>query len=278
MSFRYSRYGGIIGKDQSFIERKIVEDLEYTNIKRAGNYLRSKELTGTQGYTVGLSPTKDMNVTSGRTIPSGYNPSGSSLTPTGSRYYWNDLGGDIFDGWGDFYIYNPANGAASYIVFTTRNGGDGTIYTETQTHHSKTFTIKHGWVTTGIFKLDVACQDGAFEFSVGCYGNMGSDGSTANIDYSYSATWGLLRYNRNYQTNNTNESWYTYVIFRDPNFNDNTVQDSVGWFTSIYGSDNYACWTGTIKYGMIFYWSKGPTNLSSGWIQNDIEEVGGVWY
>jgi len=239
--------------------------------------LVSKGLTGSQGYTMNtIVPNKDMYQTSGRAIPSGYNPSSGSLTPSGNRYYWNDWNGDWFDGWGDFYIYNPSTTSASYISFANINGSDGTVYTETQTHHSKTFIIKHGWVAQGIFKLDVECSDISFQFSIGAYGNMGSDGSTQNTDIQYAASWGPLSYNYNSQSG-TNEWFYSHCIPKVKTFNDGITLSSGNFTskfrTSISGSDNLALWTDTLRVGATFYFVKG-SNSSSGamyeWVANDI--------
>ena len=118
--------------------------------------LRSKGLIGTQGYTLftgaqdltnadgsygikGMQGTAaNANTPRNRTaeIPSGRNPKSSgALTPTGTRFFWADLGDDICDEWGMWYIYNPADQTASHIQFGTLNGPTGTGYTETQTHH-----------------------------------------------------------------------------------------------------------------------------------------------
>mgnify|MGYP001236712454 CR=1 FL=1 len=243
--------------------------------------LRSKGLTGNQGYTMYTNSVyKDMtSVTWGRTIPSGYNPSSGTLAPSGTRYYWNDWSNDIFDAWGDFYIYNPSNSSASYISFATINGGDGTLYTETQTHHSKSFTIKHGWVTGGIFKLDVECSDDTFNFAIGMWGNMGSDGSTQNTDRQYSASWGTLSYNYNSQ-GNSSEWFYSHCIPKLKTFNDGiTLSGSnftANFKTGTSGNDNLAIWTETLTWGATFYFVKG-SNSSSGamynWVENDIETV-----
>jgi len=244
--------------------------------------LRSKGLTGTQGYTLYTNvPSKDMGSTSARAIPSGYNPSSGSLTPSGTRYYWSDWSGDIFDGWGDFYIYNPSTTSATYITFASVNGGDGTIYTETQTHHGKSFTIKHGWVTQGIFKLDVECSDDTFDFSIGMYGNMGSDGNTQNTDRQYSASWGTLSYNYNSQSG-TSEWFYSHCIPKLKTFNDGITLSGSNFTsnfrTSVYGNDYLAIWTDTLTWGATFYFVKG-SNSSSGamynWVENDIELVPG---
>lgn len=241
--------------------------------------LVSKGLTGSQGYTMNtLVPSKDMRQQSlVRPIPSGYNPSSGSLTPSGNRYYWFDWSNDYFDGWGEFYIYNPSTNSATYISFASMNGPDGTVYTETQTHHSKTFTIKHGWVAQGIFKLDVQCSDTSFEFSIGAYGNMGSDLSTQNTDRQYSASWGTLSYNYNSESN-IRKWFYSHCIPKVKAFNDG-ITLSNGTFTSnfktsVYNTDYLALWTDTLTVGATFYFVKG-SNSSSGamydWVANDIE-------
>ena len=247
-------------------------------------FLISKNLTGTQGYTMYTNTvTKDMATSSARTIPVGYNPrTGNSLLPTGSRSQWSDWGGDWFDSWGDWYVYNPTSQTAQYIVFTNKNGADGTIYTETQTIHSKTFQIKHGYVAQGIFKLDVACtSDDAFEFAVGMYGNMGSDGSTQNQDHTYTnPSWGTLHYNRNSQST-TGEWFYTHIIPKNKADNDTFAIDTTGMFTSVQGNDYLCIWTAPFTHGFTMYFVKG-SNITTGamynWIANDIETNPSTYY
>jgi hypothetical protein len=246
--------------------------------KSSGTILRSRGLTGSQGFTMyTIAPVKDMDSRTTEYIPSGYNPSSGNLTPTGTRYTWRDWSGDWFDYWGDFYIYNPATNTASYISFSDMNGPDEVVYTETQTHHNKSFTIKHGWVAQGIFKLDVECDDSTFQFSIGAYGNMGSDSNTQNTDMQYSASWGTLSYNYNSQSNST-EFFYSHFIPKLKAFNDGITLSS-GNFTSnfrsaIYGNDELALWSDTLTVGATMYFVKG-SNSSSGamydWVANDIE-------
>ena len=247
----------------------------------SGDQLISKGLTGNQGFTMNvLTHNKDMtSVTNTYLIPATFNPSPSptALGPTGARYYWSDWGGDIFDGWGNFYIYDPISGTASFISFSSINGPDETVYTESQTHHGKTFTIKHGWVTQGIFKLDVECEDVTFNFSVGMYGNMGSDSSTQNSDRTYSASWGNLNYNYNSQLN-TSEFFFTHFIPKVKSFNDGITNSgsnfTTNYFTAVSGSDNLAQYTGTLNVGATFYFVKGSnstTGANYDWVANDIE-------
>ena len=244
-------------------------------VKEGGSpYLQSKGLTGSQGYTLYTNSVyKDMNSSTGRAIPSGFNPKGGSLTPTGTRYYWDDWGGDWFDHWGDFYIYSPVHGTASYIGFSNRNGSDGVIYEESQTHHSKSFTIKHGWTTQGIFKLDVECSDPLFNFSVGTWGNLGSDGSTQVTHSQRNESWGSMKVVRTSQ-GGSNEFFTTNIILK--NTTDNTNKTSSIWH-GISGSDNLAIYTPTITAGVLMYFVKGNTsnfwNASMyHWVSNDIQQ------
>jgi hypothetical protein len=245
---------------------------------KSGTTLRSRNLTGSQGFTMyTIEPAKDMRIYSGRNIPSGYNPSSGDLTPAGSRYVWLDWGGDWFDQFGEFYIYNPATNTASYISLSDLDGPDEVVYTETQTHFSKSFTIKHGWVAQGIFKLDIECDDSTFQFSIGAYSNMGSDTNTQNTDRQYSASWGTLSYNYNSQSN-SDEYFYSHFIPKLKAFNDGITLSS-GNFTSnfrtaVNPNDKLALWSDTLTVGATMYFVKG-SNSSTGamydWVANDIE-------
>ena len=272
--------------DKSFhVDTGLVINIEDTSATSSDpepitKFLRSKGLTGAQTgiTTYTYVPSKDMaQNNSARQIPSGYNPRNpaGNLTPSNTpRYYWNDWGGDWFDQWGDFYIFNPADQTARYISFATEDGPDGTIYTETQTHYSETFQIKHGWVVQGIFKLEISCTSSeTFSFAVGFYGNMGSDGSTQNADNTSTQSWGTLNYNYNSQ-NNTSEYFYVHVIPRVKSVNDAINIDTTGMHTNVYGNDNLAIWTDALTHGVTCYFVKGSnstTGANYDWIGNDIE-------
>ena len=251
-------------------------------------FLLSKGLTGNQGFTMNTQTvTKDMmQMGSPATIPTGSNPSSGQLTPSGTMYAWSDWGGDYFDQWGDFYIYNPASGTASYIGFATLNGADGTVYTETQTHHSKSFTIKHGWVAQGIFKLDVQCSDDTFQFSIGTFGDLGSDGSTLLYDRQHSTTWGNLNYVHTSQSG-TSEYFYAHIVPKLKSFNDGIAINGSNFTVNLYsvnaGSvdsptsiDRLAMWTDALTLGATMYFVKG-SNTTTGamydWVANDIEPL-----
>jgi len=235
--------------------------------------IQSRGHTGSQGYTLFTNTvSKDMNSSSARTIESGFSPKSGYLTPSGTRYYWDDWSGDWFDGWGDFYIYSPVHHTASYISFSNRNGSDGVIYEESQTHHSKSFTIKHGWTTRGIFKLDVECSDPLFNFSVGTWGNLGSDGSTQVTHSQRNESWGKMKVVRTSQ-GSSSEFFTTSIILK--NTTDNANKTSSIWH-GIYGSDNLAIYTPTITNGVLMYFVKGNTSnfwdaSMYQWVSNDIQ-------
>ena len=243
----------------------------------SGQFLKSQGLTGAQGFTLNtIAPTKDMAVfNSNTTIPSGYNPyTGNQLVLT-RRLYWHDWGGDIFDAWGHWYIFNPANNTFEIIepASTNFNKADGVFSTDTLTLHSKTFKVVHGWAAQGIFKMDIACtSDETFQFALGHYGNMGSDGATQNSDRTHSASWGTLHYNHNNQSN-SQEFFYVHVIPKKKADNDTFSIDSTGLFTAVFGSDNLAIWTGAFTHGFTCYYIKGSNNTTGSmadWVANDI--------
>ena len=241
--------------------------------------LLSKDLTGNQGLTMNtLTVRKDMRGGAARSIPTGSNPSSGALTPSGTRYSWGDWGDDYFDNWGDFYIYDYNGGTASYIGFATMNGADGTVHGETQTHHNKTFKIKHGWVAQGIFKLDVQCADETFQFCIGVHGNLGSDSGTLHVDKQYSATWGNLNYVSTTESN-TREFFYMHIVPKYISFNDGITINSSNFTaklnTGTFGSsgDNLVVWTDALTLGATMYFVKGANNTTGAmydWVANDI--------
>ncbi len=279
MAFNYFNNNSIIGKKSS---SRQIEDLDTARNFQDEIFLKSQGSTSNVGINT-LSVNKDMIFTTGNiVVPAGYNPhtSGSALTVSksgyggnGNSYRWNDWGDDYFDRWGDFYIFNPATNIGSSIYFSTDDGPDGTFYTETQTHHSKTFQIIHGWATQGIFKLDVACtSDETFSFAVGHYGNLGSDSATQQTNRTYSASWGTLHYTFTSQ-GNVREYFYVHAIPKLITDNNALNPNTSGAFFDHYGNDNLAVYAGPFTHGFTFYYIKG-SNSSTGanytWVANDI--------
>lgn len=250
--------------------------------------LSSKGLTGAQGFTLRTRfIAKDMSTGAVTAIPSGANPknpAGTMNAPTGQVHTWSDWSSDIFDTWGRWYIYDTSTGLAEHIQFGTQNGPDGTVYTETQTHHSKTFTIIHGYVVEGIFKLDVECSDDTFQFSIGMYGNMGSDGGTTNSDHQYTASWGKLSYNFNRDAS-TSDPLFIHFIPKEVAFNAGITLSGTNFTTNLNtgtvgATDNMYVWSDPLKIGAIMYFVKSLPAHShtltieersmAEWVANDI--------
>ena len=250
--------------------------------------LSSKGLTGAQGFTLRTRfISKDMSTGAVTAIPSGANPknpAGTMNAPTGQVHTWSDWSSDIFDTWGRWYIYDTSTGLAEHIQFGTQNGPDGTVYTETQTHHSKTFTIIHGYVVEGIFKLDVECSDDTFQFSIGMYGNMGSDGGTTNSDHQYTASWGKLSYNFNRDAS-TSDPLFIHFIPKEVAFNAGITLSGTNFTTNLNtgtvgATDNMYVWSDPLKIGAIMYFVKSlPASTHTltieersmaEWVANDI--------
>ena len=70
-------------------------------------------------------------------------------------YFVDGGGGNTFDNWGFWKITNATKTLTTNIPFTTRNGPDGTLYTESFTHDGVTWQVVHGWITSGIFIIQV---------------------------------------------------------------------------------------------------------------------------
>ena len=252
--------------------------------------LSSKGLTGAQGFTLRTRfVAKDMSTGAVTAIPSGANPknpAGIMNAPTGQVHTWSDWSNDIFDTWGRWYIYDTSTGLAEHIQLGTQNGPDGTVYTETQTHHSKTFTIIHGWVVEGIFKVDVECSDDTFQFSIGMYGNMGADGGNTNSDHQYTASWGKLSYNFN-RDGAISDPLFIHFIPKQVTFNAGITLSGTNFTTNLNtgtvgATDNMYVWSDPLKIGAIMYFVKALPAVGADasltieqrsmaeWVANDI--------
>jgi hypothetical protein len=215
-------------------------------------YIVSAGRTDTGGYQVGAFIDKDM------VSPSNWNYSGSTV-PGGistniTASYWSDWGDDIFDSWGYFYLYDP--GANNYLglQFSSYNLPDGTFSTQSFLFNSRNFTIIQGYPVQGIFKFEIRVDDDS-PFIFGEGGNMGSDGSTANLDQTYSYSIGgtnlTLWYNENYQTNALNERFYSYYV-------PFVVEDNATktYTDGIEGTDNLYLYSVQCTNGLTVYHSK----------------------
>ena len=219
--------------------------------------------TDTGGYTVGQVILKDMSVSSWNYNSNG-TPNGTSFSLNAS--YWADWDFDIFDSWGYFYLYDP--GANNYLglQFTTVNQPDGVFATQNFIFNGRTFTITQGYPVQGIFKFEIRVDDN-LPFVFGEAGNMGSDGSTANLDQSYNYTLQgvnlTLWYNENYQTNNPSERFYSYYI--PFNIDENSTKTYTDYLD---GTDNLYLYSVQSTKGITIYHSKG--NDVKQWVVYDL--------
>lgn len=231
-------------------------------------FLKSSGLTSANGLTVGASVQKDMTITtSPHTTVANYLPGDTNLVST--RAYWSDWGEDIFDGWGLFYIYNPATGNYLSLVLENINNSDGIIATETFTLDGRTFTIRHGYPVTGIYKFDISVDDD-LPFIFGTDGNMGSNGSTSNQDMSYTTTIDgqsiTIFYNYNVQLANTPEAFYTYWI--PYVISEGTSKTYTDY---IYSIDHLAIYSNEVTHGITVYMAK--RNDVKQWVAEDLSII-----
>jgi hypothetical protein len=238
-------------------------------------YIVSKNLTGSQGLTVGATITKDMNTGNvPAAIIGDYTFPGTVSPPTSSVQFWSDWAGDIFDGWGYFYLYNPATNAYFSPILTPINQADGVITNQLVTAFGRTFTITHGYVAQGIFKYTITAADSS-EFIFGAFGDMGSDGNTQNTNlsssYSLEGENFTLYYNRNTDGGAT-ERFYTYIIPFEASKNKNFityVKRNAGPGVNNGALEVYSFYTVNVTGGVNVYFSK--TNDVKDWVINDLK-------
>jgi hypothetical protein len=219
--------------------------------------------TTTGGFQVGASITKDMNGPTSRSYTLGQVP-GAAVTL--SADFWNDWGQDIFDGWGYYYLYDPAQNNYLGLSFNPRNQADGVFSTQVFTLNSRTFTVKQGYPVQGIFKFEIRCNDD-LPFVFGEGGNMGSNGSTANNDLTFAYNLGgfdlTLFYNENFQTNVTTERFYSYFVPFS------VGQNSAKTYTDVLtGSENLFLYSVQCTNGLTVYHSK-QFDVKN-WVVNDL--------
>lgn len=219
--------------------------------------------TDTGGYTVGTSINKDMGVSSWNYNSNG-TPNGQSFSLNAS--YWSDWGGDIFDSWGYFYLYDPAANNYLGLQFTTVNQPDGVFNTQNFTFNGRVFSITQGYPVQGIFKFEIRVNDD-LPFVFGEAGNMGSDGATVNTNQSYNYTLQgvnlTLWYNENYQSNDPTERFYSYYIPFSIEEN-----SSVTYSKYLDGVDNLYLYSVPCTNGLTVYHSKA--NDVKQWVVYDL--------
>jgi hypothetical protein len=180
--------------------------------------------------------------------------------------YWSDLGNDVFDDWGYFYIYDIDTGKYYFPLINPQNGANGTLTTQTFVAFGRTFTITQGWCVQGIFKFDVSVND-TRPFRFGAYGNMGSDGDEVidNLTYGYTlgSTSLTLYYQKHAESGDSNEILYSYWIPK-------TITENATQSYDFYNDeDNNSMMSKEVINGILVYFAK--KNDVKEWVTNDLE-------
>jgi len=174
---------------------------------------------------------------------------------------WDDLGRDIFDDWGYFYLYDVNTGKYYFPLLDPLNQDDGVITTQTFNAFGRTFTIKHGWAVQGVFKFDISVNDN-LPFRFGAYGNMGSDGDEVIDHLNYTSDNFTLHYLKHAEDGDIREVLYSYFIPKkvSQNVTQTYVFNNDGDENSIISNE--------INKGLIVYFSKQNDVVE--WVINDL--------
>lgn len=167
--------------------------------------------------------------------------------------YWDDLGNDIFDDWGYFYLYDVNSGKYYFPLISPQNQDDNVITTQTFNAFDRTFSIKHGWIVKGVFKFEITVND-LLPFRFGAYGNMGSDGNeiTKNLTHTYTigGTPRTLYYRFDAEEQDDREILYSYFVPR--NNSDNNIKP----FNVYYNGENMSMISNELTTGLTVYFGK----------------------
>jgi len=215
--------------------RKDMADIEYTDEFDPNSF---------QGqFFPGMADFVDGNIVAGDKA------SGDRLIAS----YWDDLGDDVFDDWGYFYLYDVDTGKYYFPLISPQNQADGIITTQNVTAFGRNFTIKHGWTARGIFKFEITVAD-SLGFRFGAYGNMGSDGDEFTEDLTYAYTIGgasrTLYYHHHEEDGDDEEKLWSYFIPK--NQSENTSQP----YDAYYDSDDMSIVSKELTTGLTVYFAK----------------------
>jgi hypothetical protein len=180
--------------------------------------------------------------------------------------YWEDLGQDVFDEWGFFYLYDVNSGKYYFPLINPQNQDDGEFNTQIFNVFGRTFTIKHGWAVQGIFKFDISVAD-SLPFRFGGYGDMGwADNNDANESLTQNYIVGgqnlTLYYNKDYNVEDADEYLYSYWIPKK------VSENSAKTYNTYYNGDNMVMLSNNVTTGIIVYFAK--LNDVKDWVINDL--------
>ena len=187
-------------------------------------------------------------------------------TTISNTWRWNDWGGDIFDGWGSFYLYDGTtaialapNQSANYtylnLIADINAAAENNYYKFQIDLNSETYEVTWAWRDSGTFFMQVFCISTPTKaFYVGGGGNMGSDSSTNSNTLSYVANitgvgTRTIEYIENFQTSSTTEKFYVH------GFPMNDVGATWGLNRYLSPNDNLYFWTG-LWQGCTLYFHK----------------------
>lgn len=180
--------------------------------------------------------------------------------------YWNDLGDDVFDDWGFFYLYDVNSGKYYFPLMDSQNNDDGIFATQIFYVFGRFFTVIHGWSVQGIFKIDISVAD-ELPFRFGGYGNMGSDRRTFSErltqNYTINGQNLTLYYDHNKDTGKAIEQLYSYWIPKK------VSENSAKTYNIYYADDDdMSMMSKNVTAGLIVYFAK--TNDVKDWVINDL--------
>jgi hypothetical protein len=166
---------------------------------------------------------------------------------------WSDLGDDVFDQWGFFYLYDVNTGKYYFPLLSPQNQEDGIITTQTFNTFGRTFTIKHGWSIRGVFKIDVSVADD-LPFRFGAYGNVDDQIDSRNLDFNYTldGQQNKLYYHGYRESDDEHEMFYSYFIPK------NEAEKYIFPYDVYYKNpeDHFSIMTKELTTGVTIYFSK----------------------
>jgi len=243
----------------------------------------SKDTVVDGGFTIGYEVNKDMNdyTYTDEFDPNNYPEFFPDMAPfidenilAGDKNeedrlvssYWSDLGNDVFDDWGYFYLYDVNSGKYYFPILDSQNNDDGVFATQIFYVFGRTFTVVHGWAVQGIFKFDISVADG-LPFRFGGYGNMGSDENTSSErltqNYSVGGQNLTLYYDHNRDTyDDIEEQLYSYWIPKKVSENSSMT------YNVYYDGDDMSMMSKNVTTGLIVYFAK--YNDVKDWVINDL--------
>jgi hypothetical protein len=179
--------------------------------------------------------------------------------------YWDDLGNDIFDDWGFFYLYDVTSGKYYFPLISPQNQDDGIFFTQTFNAFGRTFTVTHGWAVQGIFKFDISVADD-LPFKFGGYGNIDEEYDSINdLTQNYSINGqNFTLYYHHYKEDEDYEQLYAYWIPKK------VSENSTKTYNAYYedGGGDMSMLSKDVTGGLIVYFAK--TYDVKEWVINDI--------